>query len=131
MIAKQSVFTNLERDAAFPEGHENARLLLVRQGQEISESELEKYEGATDLAETEAKQKEQPLIPPPNLKQHGQEETGGKIPDPKIKNAPVDQEQGKPAAPAAAPQKATPPVIGKTPKPSKPAKAKRGPEARK
>lgn len=119
MIAKQSIFTNLERDKAFPEGHENANLLLVRQGQEISESELEKYEGAADLADTEVEEKEQPIIPPPNLKQHGTEDAGGEIPAPKIKNV---QDEKEPSAKPAAPVKGK---TAKAPKAKKAAKPKK------
>lgn len=108
MIAKQAIYLNLERDKALPEGHEDAKFLLVRGGQEIADAELGKFDGASELAESEAEEKEMPPIPAPNLKEHGQEEGGRAIPAPKVKNAAdKDDESAKPekAAVPVAPKK--------------------------
>lgn len=48
MISKQTVYLNADRTKAVEEGAPDARFLLVREGHEISEAEVEKY-GATSL----------------------------------------------------------------------------------
>ena len=55
MIAKQSVYLNADRTKAVPEGHQDARFLLVREGHDINEAELEKYGGADSLVGSKAK----------------------------------------------------------------------------
>jgi hypothetical protein len=55
MIAKQTVFLTHDRKRAVPEGHEHARFLLVREGGEINDGDLENYEGADDLVRATAK----------------------------------------------------------------------------
>lgn len=99
MIAKQSVYLNLERDKALPEGHEDAKFLLVRAGQEVAEADLDRYEGTADLADTEPEEKEPVVIPPPNLKEHGEGKGSQSIPAPKIKGDKEGEE--KPAVPPA------------------------------
>jgi hypothetical protein len=102
MTAKQSVYLNLERDKALPEGHEDAKFLLVRAGQEVAEADLERYEGASDLAEAEPEPKEEVVIPPPNLKDHSADEKShSAIPSPKIKgNKDSSEVPKKPAVPS-------------------------------
>lgn len=100
MVAKQSVYLNRERDKALPEGHEDAKFLLVRAGQEVAEADLDRYEGVADLAEADPEEKEPVVIPPPNLKEHGEGKGGQSIPAPKIKgDKEVPDEGKKPAAP--------------------------------
>ncbi len=49
MIASKTVYLNAERTKAVPEGHKDARVLLVREGQSIEQATLDKYEGAEKL----------------------------------------------------------------------------------
>jgi hypothetical protein len=55
MISKQSVYLNADRSKAVPEGHQDARFLLVREGHDIEQSEIEKYDGAAGLIGAKAK----------------------------------------------------------------------------
>lgn len=55
MIAKQTVYLDATKTKAVPEGHADARFLLVREGAEIDEKEFEQYEGADKLIGSEAK----------------------------------------------------------------------------
>lgn len=48
--SKARIYLNEDKTKALPEGHKDARTLLVIEGAEILESELEKYEGAKKLA---------------------------------------------------------------------------------
>lgn len=57
MISKQNVYLNGDRSRAVPEGDEDAKFLLVREGHSIEEGEAEKYDGALDLIGSAAKQK--------------------------------------------------------------------------
>lgn len=50
MIAKSTVYLNAEGKPV-PEGDESARTLLVREGTDIPDVTLDKYEGARELAE--------------------------------------------------------------------------------
>lgn len=71
MIAKQSVYLNADRTAAVHEGHADAKFLLVREGGEVEEALVEKYDGALDLVNSEAKAQAEPApspreaMPPP------------------------------------------------------------------
>lgn len=69
MIAKQTVFLTGDRKQAVPEGHPDAKFLLVREGSEIADAEAEKH-NAVALIDTPAKKKaEAPQeTPPPTLK---------------------------------------------------------------
>lgn len=44
MIAKQTVYLNFDRTEAVPEGHADAKFLLVREGHDIEESLVEKHD---------------------------------------------------------------------------------------
>lgn len=63
MIAKQSVYLNADRSQALPEGHDDAKFLLVREGNEIEEAIIEKYD-AMSLVNSAAKAK--PAAPAPS-----------------------------------------------------------------
>lgn len=71
MIAKQSVYLTADRSGVVPEGHEDAKFLLVREGHEIEEALVEKHD-AMDLVNSASKAKPaQPApsreaMPPPN-----------------------------------------------------------------
>jgi len=54
LIAKQTVFATIDRRKAVKEGHPEAKFLLVREGHEISEAEVEKHEGAAALVGSKA-----------------------------------------------------------------------------
>lgn len=43
MIATKTLFHNADRSKVVPEGHEDAQFLIVREGQEISDADAEKY----------------------------------------------------------------------------------------
>lgn len=43
MIATKTLFHNSDRTKVVPEGHEDAQFLIVREGQEISDADAEKY----------------------------------------------------------------------------------------
>lgn len=43
MIAKQTHYLTEDRSKAVPEGHKDAKFLLVQKGQEISDADAEKY----------------------------------------------------------------------------------------
>lgn len=49
MKASQTVFLTADRTRAVPEGHKDAQYLLVREGGEIADEQLEKYDGAAAL----------------------------------------------------------------------------------
>lgn len=118
MLAKQSVYLNLERDKALPEGHEDAKFLLVRAGQEIAEADLERYDGAADLADAEPEEKETVVIPPPNFKEHGADEkASGAIPSPKIKGDKESKEEPSKEEKNPAPKKPAPKKVAKIKKP--------------
>jgi hypothetical protein len=70
MISKQAVYLDSERKRAVPEGHKDARFLLVREGHEVEEALVEKYDGAADLVNSAPKKRmEEPPPPkPPTLK---------------------------------------------------------------
>lgn len=61
MIAKATVYLNEDRTKAVPSGDKSAKFLLVREGTEIADKELEKYEGATALAGSEKTTKKAPV----------------------------------------------------------------------
>lgn len=69
MIAKQAVYLTQDRQTAVPEGHKDAKFLLVREGHEIDEALVEKHDAA-DLVGSVSKVKapEPEPIPPPTLK---------------------------------------------------------------
>ncbi len=54
MTAKQTVFLTEDRKTAVPQGDKRAKFKLVHAGQEISEGEANKYEGALALIQGEA-----------------------------------------------------------------------------
>jgi hypothetical protein len=49
MIAKQSVYLTADRKTAVPEGDKGARFLLVREGHEVNDAVLDRYENAESL----------------------------------------------------------------------------------
>lgn len=49
MIAEKTVYLNAEGTKAVPEGHKDARFLLVRKGHSIEQAELDKYDDAEKL----------------------------------------------------------------------------------
>lgn len=53
MIAKQTVFLTGDRSKAVPEGHPEARFLLVREGHDINEALVEQHD-ALDLVNSKA-----------------------------------------------------------------------------
>lgn len=55
MISKQTVFLTADRSKAVPEGHKDARFLLVREGHEVNDAEMEKYDGAESLVNAKGK----------------------------------------------------------------------------
>lgn len=55
MKASQSVYLNFDRTKAVPEGHADARFLLVREDHEIDDAEVEKYDGASSLVGSKRK----------------------------------------------------------------------------
>lgn len=59
--AKQAVYTDAERKKALPEGHADAAYLLVGEGCEIHEHELEKVDGAPELAAKAVKKAPEPV----------------------------------------------------------------------
>lgn len=70
MIAKQTVFLTGDRSKAVPEGHPEAKFLLVREGSEIADAEAEKH-NAVALIDTPAKKKaaEPQEQEPPTIKE--------------------------------------------------------------
>jgi hypothetical protein len=54
LIAQQTVFATIDRKKAVKEGHPEAKFLLVREGHEISEADVEKHEGAAALVGSKA-----------------------------------------------------------------------------
>jgi hypothetical protein len=56
MIAKQTVFLTGDRSEAVPEGHKDAKFLLVREGSMIEDALAEKH-NAVALVDTPAKKK--------------------------------------------------------------------------
>lgn len=56
MIAKQTVYINSDRSQAVPDGHADAKFLLVREGHEIEELLVEKHD-ALDLVNSAPKAK--------------------------------------------------------------------------
>lgn len=96
MIAKQTVFLTGDRSKAVPEGHEEAKFLLVREGCNIEDALAEKH-GAVALIDAPAEKK---------------------AVEPQQQEPPVLKGDAPPAsAPAAAP------VAGKAPKAPKAKKA--------
>lgn len=65
MIAKETLFLNADKSKAVPQGDKDARFLLVREGQEISEADAEKYGVKSGKHETEAPEHE------PSDRKHG------------------------------------------------------------
>lgn len=59
MIAKQTVFLTGDRSQAVPEGHADAKFLLVREGHDIEEALIEKHD-AMDLVNSAATAKPEP-----------------------------------------------------------------------
>lgn len=49
MISKARVYLSEDRTRAVPEGHKDAKFLLVAEGGEIVDSQLERYKGAKAL----------------------------------------------------------------------------------
>jgi len=87
MIAKQTVFLTGDRSKAVPEGHADAKFLLVREGSSIEDALAEKH-SAVALIDTPAKTKaaEPQQQEPPKLKEQGQTESP---------QAPVKKKRGK------------------------------------
>lgn len=76
MIAKQTLFLNGDRTKVVVEGDAEARFLLVREGHEISEAEVEKYDAA-ELVNTKGK--------PPKAAEPSEHESMPDRPTPKKK----------------------------------------------
>ena len=55
MIAKQTAFFTGDRKRIVAESDPEAKFLFVREGCEVSDSEVTKYPGAAELISTEAK----------------------------------------------------------------------------
>jgi hypothetical protein len=55
MISKQTVFLTVDRKKAVPEGHKDARYLLVREGSEVEPAQLEEIDGAEGLVGSKRK----------------------------------------------------------------------------
>lgn len=108
MIAKQTVFLTGDRSKAVPEGHADAKFLLVREGSEIADKEAEKY-NAVALIDTPAKKApvEPQQTPPPNLKEQPASTTPAAVPR-------VFEQIGK--TPKATPAKSAAPADGKSSK---------------
>lgn len=89
MIAKQSVFLTADQKAV-PEGHADAKFLLVREGNEIEEALVEKHD-ALSLVNSASKKKAEPEqeITPPVFKDHSA-----------TSDAPVEGKTPKPKKPA-------------------------------
>lgn len=88
MISKQSIYLDADRKKAVAEGDKDGKFLLVRAGHEVNE--LEKYEGAEELAATESKVKVEPrLVPAPNFKQIGDNVQPKESPDKAKETAPA------------------------------------------
>lgn len=65
MIAKQSVYFTSDRSAVVPDGHKDAKFLIVRAGTEIDDNKIRNIDGAEELASQEpAPQETQPTEPP-------------------------------------------------------------------
>lgn len=108
MIAKQTVFLTGDHSEAVPEGHKDAKFLLVREGTSIEDALAEKH-NAVALIDTPAKKKVEP-------------EQKNTEPVLKDQSAAAPAAQAAPAAPAAT---ATPAKSPKAPK------AKKAPKSRK
>jgi hypothetical protein len=67
---KENQPTMISKQAVYPEGHKDARFLLVREGHEVEEALVEQYAGAADLVNSAPKKRmEEPPAPePPTLK---------------------------------------------------------------
>lgn len=65
ITSKQRVYLNADRTKAVPDGHKEARTLLVAEGSEIREEDAEKYPGALKLIKG-GKGTEQPAPDGPN-----------------------------------------------------------------
>lgn len=89
MIAKQSVYLTADRSQVVPEGHADAKFLLVRVGHEIEEALVEKH-NALDLVNSEATEKPAPApsrehMPPPTATPSPAPDNGKKLEGKRIK----------------------------------------------
>lgn len=67
LISKQRVYLTEDRTKAVPDGHKEARTLLVAQGAEINEDDAAKYPGAIKLVKGGKEQPEAVAPDGPNI----------------------------------------------------------------